>query len=203
MASSTALYDEILDLEEETWKALQRQGSDLLPFLTRDCIMQFPMGLKVTSRTEPSVQDILHSPAFVPWKTFRLSKVDVTPVGSEGAVISYRAIATRPPAAKEDTQDLDFDALCSSVWRFENGKWMVSFETGSEMLRCGSDVFADVFPSADHVCLNGGGSRLHGHFRMGKFVLEKQGVYEVATRCVCCGLSCWRGEFVWIFWRNM
>ncbi|KAF2168094.1 hypothetical protein M409DRAFT_21539 [Zasmidium cellare ATCC 36951] len=127
MASSTALYDEILDLEEETWKALQRQGSDLLPFLTRDCIMQFPMGLKVTSRTEPSVQDILHSPAFVPWKTFRLSKVDVTPVGSEGAVISYRAIATRPPAAKEDTQDFDFDALCSSVWRFENGKWMMCF----------------------------------------------------------------------------
>lgn len=126
MASSTDLYDEILALEEETWKALKRNGADLLPFLSRDCIMQFPMGLKVTSRTEPSVHDILHSPAFVPWKTFRLSKVDVTPVGTEGAVISYRAVATRPPAAKEDTRDMEFDALCSSVWRLENDKWMVS-----------------------------------------------------------------------------
>ncbi|EME48255.1 hypothetical protein DOTSEDRAFT_42490 [Dothistroma septosporum NZE10] len=81
------------------------------------------MGMKVSARTEPSVQEILHSPAFVPWKTFDLRNIDVTPVGPEGAVISYRAIATRAPASKDDPRDVEFDALCSSTWRFEDGKW--------------------------------------------------------------------------------
>lgn len=97
----------------------------MLPFITKDCIMQFPMGLKVTSTTEPSVEDILHSPAFVPWKSFELENVDVLPVGPDGAVITYLARATRPPAGREDTRDVGFEALCSSVWRLEGGKWMM------------------------------------------------------------------------------
>ena len=95
----------------------------MVPYITRDCIMQFPLGLKLTSTSEPSVQDILHSPAFVPWKSFELLKVDVTPVGADGAVISYFARATRPPAGPEDDRDVEFDALCSSVWRKEEGRW--------------------------------------------------------------------------------
>lgn len=85
----------------------------------------FPMGMKITADTEPSVQEILHSKAFVPWKTFELSKVDVTPIGEEGAVISYKAIATRVSTGKEEERDAVFDALCSSVWRLEDGKWMM------------------------------------------------------------------------------
>lgn len=119
-----SLHEEILDLEERTWRALQRQGTDLLPFLTKDAIFMFPTGMKVTADTEPSVEDILHSTAFVPWKKFDLSKVDVTPIGSEGAVITYRAVATRVPTEKED-EDAVFDAICSSVWRWEDGKWMM------------------------------------------------------------------------------
>jgi hypothetical protein len=125
--SSASLFDQILDLEEQTWQALQSDGTALMPFLTKDAIFQFPMGLKVTSRSEPSVQEILHSPAFVPWKTFELSKVDVTFVGPEGAVISYRAVATRASADPKDDGDATFDALCSSVWRLEAGKWMMCF----------------------------------------------------------------------------
>ncbi|KXT14870.1 hypothetical protein AC579_764 [Pseudocercospora musae] len=126
--ASDSLHDTILDLEESTWRALQRTGADLVPYLSKDCIMQFPMGLKVTSNTEPSVQDILHSPAFVPWKTFNLRKVDVTPVGRDGAVISYQAIASRgmPPDSKDD-REVGFDALCCSVWRMEGGNWMLCF----------------------------------------------------------------------------
>ncbi|KAI5367955.1 Putative NTF2-like domain superfamily protein [Septoria linicola] len=123
----SSLYDQILGLEESTWRALQSNGAALVPFLTKDAIMQFPMGLKVSSKTEPSVQDILHSSAFVPWKQFKLKKVDVTPVGAEGAVISYRAIATRASADPKDTRDAEFDALCSSVWRKEGGTWMMCF----------------------------------------------------------------------------
>lgn len=69
MASST-LHDTILDLETATWKALQTTGSAMTPYCSKDCIMQFPLGLKLTATSKPSVQDILHSPAFVPWKTF-------------------------------------------------------------------------------------------------------------------------------------
>jgi hypothetical protein len=125
--ASAALHDQILDLEEATWRALQHRGADLIPYLSRDCIMQFPMGLKVTAQTEPSVHEILHSPAFVPWKTFALRKVDVTAVGLEGAVISYRAVATRASADPQDPGDAGFEALCASVWRMEAGKWMMCF----------------------------------------------------------------------------
>lgn len=124
---SSSLYDQILNLEESTWIALQTSGAALVPYLTKDAIMQFPMGLKVTSKTEPSVQDILHSPAFVPWKRFKLRKVDVTPVGPDGAVISYQATATRASADPKDTRDAEFDALCCSVWRKEGGSWMMCF----------------------------------------------------------------------------
>lgn len=123
--TSSSLQDDILNLEERTWRALQRQGADLLPFLTKDAIFMFPMGMKVTADTKPSMQEILHSKAFVPWKTFELSKIDVTPIGPEGAVITYRAISTRVPTGQEDDNDAIFDALCSSVWRYESGKWMM------------------------------------------------------------------------------
>jgi len=70
----------------------------MVPYLSADCIMMFPLGLKLSSKSERSVKEILHSPAFVPWKSFDLSKVDVTPIGREAAVISYLATAMRPPA---------------------------------------------------------------------------------------------------------
>lgn len=126
--ASTHLYDEIRRLEEKTWEALQKNGAALTPYLTKDAIMQFPMGMKVTAHTEPSIRDILHSEAFVPWKTFSLRKIDVTPVGIDGAVISYLANATRPAIGPEaDGPDVPFEALCSSVWRKEGGDWFMCF----------------------------------------------------------------------------
>ncbi|RMY40510.1 hypothetical protein D0865_12539 [Hortaea werneckii] len=115
----------IRDLEEATWRALQKSGKAMIPYITDDCIMQFPMGMKLTADSEPSTTDILYSPAFVPWKSFELSKVDVLPVGREGAVINYLARATRPPSGpaqgrdEEEEEDVEFEALCSSVWRWE------------------------------------------------------------------------------------
>ena len=60
----------LMDLEEATWRALQTSGSAMIPFITSDCIMQFPMGMKLTPESDPSVSDVLHSDAFVPWKKF-------------------------------------------------------------------------------------------------------------------------------------
>ena len=124
--SSSRFRDEIEDLERATWRALQHSGASLVPYLTTDCIMQFPLGMKLTSRTEPSVQDILHSPAFIPWKTYKFSKVDVTSAGPDAAVMSYLVEATRPPAGPEE-EDVPFEALCCSVWRVEEGRWKMCF----------------------------------------------------------------------------
>ncbi|RMX87208.1 hypothetical protein D0869_02526 [Hortaea werneckii] len=121
----------IRDLEEATWRALQKSGKAMIPYITDDCIMQFPMGMKLTADSEPSTTDILYSPAFVPWKSFELSKVDVLPVGREGAVINYLARATRPPSGPaqgredEEEEDVEFEALCSSVWRWEGNRTFV------------------------------------------------------------------------------
>lgn len=88
--------------------------------------MQFPLGMKVTATSEPSVQDILRSPAFIPWKSYELSKIDVQPVGNGAAIISYLARATRP-AQDETDVDFGFEALCCSVWRLVEGKYYLCF----------------------------------------------------------------------------
>lgn len=116
----------IEDLEDETWQALKRSGAAMVPYLTDDCVMQFPLGMKLTRDTTPSVQDILHSPAFVPWKSYRLSKVDITPIGKDGAVISYQVKAARVAADPED-DDVKFEALCCSVWRLEGDSFRMCF----------------------------------------------------------------------------
>lgn len=121
----------IEDLEEETWQVLRRSGAAMVPYLAPDCIMQFPLGMKLTRDTIPSVQDILHSPAFVPWKNYRMSKIDVTPVGKDGAVISYMVHATRVAADPKD-DDVTFEALCCSVWRMnDDGKFKMCFHQQS------------------------------------------------------------------------
>ncbi|KAK5173021.1 uncharacterized protein LTR77_003143 [Saxophila tyrrhenica] len=116
----------IIDLEEATWRALQKTGEGMIPFITDDCIMQFPLGMKVTSRSEPSVHEILRSPAFIPWKSFELSKIDVQPLGKDAAIVSYLARATRPAQDPED-KDTAFEALCSSVWRWDGEKFALCF----------------------------------------------------------------------------
>lgn len=121
----------LIDLEEETWRALQSSGSAMIPFITSDCIMQFPMGMKLTSTSDPSVSDVLHSEAFVPWKSFELLDIDVTPMGvgedgkQVGGVVSYLVQAMRK--ATRDGGEVEFDALCSSVWRWNGEEYKMCF----------------------------------------------------------------------------
>lgn len=97
-----ALTDIIASLEDQTWKVQSKGGSDLLPFLSSDCVMAFPFGMKISTGTEPSIKDVMTSDAFLPWKSYRLSEVIVTPMGSDGAVISYKVKATRPDPERPD-----------------------------------------------------------------------------------------------------
>ena len=128
-AMTKELRTRIIDLEEATWRALQKSGEALMPFITDDCIMQFPLGMKLTDKSEPAVKDILHSKAFVPWKSFELRNLDVQPVG-DGAVCSYLAQATRPPVV-EGGKDVPFEALCCTVWRWDGEKFSMCFHQQS------------------------------------------------------------------------
>ncbi|KAK5228339.1 hypothetical protein LTR72_002222 [Exophiala xenobiotica] len=122
------LTDVILDLEDKTWRALMDTGTALLPFLSPECIMLFPMGLKISAKTEPSIEDVMKSEAFVPWRRYRLSEVEVRPLGPEAAIITYRVNATRQHITHDDDQRQDeFSALISSTWRKdpEAGRWLM------------------------------------------------------------------------------
>ncbi len=107
------------------------------------------MGIKVSAKTEPSLEDVMKSEAFIPWQRYRLSDVDVTPLGTEAAVITYRVQATRQSITSDSSDDSsdddddddearnektrhetpgdDFRALVSSTWRRdpEAGKWLM------------------------------------------------------------------------------
>ena len=88
--------------------------------------MQFPLGMKLTATSEPSVLDVLHSEAFIPWKSFELLNIDVQPAGEGAAIVSYLAVATRPPV-EEGEKDSGFEALCCSVWRWDGEKFAMCF----------------------------------------------------------------------------
>lgn len=120
MANTSAppdpLHDLILGLEDQTWKALQRDGAALIPFLSKECQMLFPMGVYVTAYSNPNLKEVMTSEAFVPWKTYRIENVKVTELGPDVASITYRVEAYRPKiGAPDDGQP--FRALISSVWR--------------------------------------------------------------------------------------
>ena len=118
----------IVNLEDATWRALSTQGTALLPFLSRDCTMLLPLGMKLTHTSTPSLQDVMTSEGYIPWKSYKMSDVKVTPLGHEAAVITYVAEATRPPMEEGD-DEMPFKALIGSVWRFERegSKWLMAF----------------------------------------------------------------------------
>jgi hypothetical protein len=125
--AAARLTETVYQLEDQTWRALQQNGSMLLPFLSVDCVMQFPMGLRVSVVTDPSIKDIMLSSAFIPWLKYILTDVKVTDLGREAALITYTADALRPPL--EGTKNVEFHALCSSIWKLdaEAERWLLCF----------------------------------------------------------------------------
>ena len=124
--SAKEVTNVITRLEHETWRALSKTGGDMLPYLASDCTMLFPLGLKVTNTSEPSLRDILTSEAFIPWETYKLSDINVIILGKHSAAICYRVEATRPPLPGME-EDVVFKALITSVWRNDRdeGAWLL------------------------------------------------------------------------------
>ena len=111
-----SLHYTILELEDATWKALQKNGAALIPFLSKDCIMLFPLGMKVSATTEPDLKEVMNSDAFVPWQSYHMSDVEVTELAENAAVISYKVKAKRLAINAPD-DGASFHALISSTWR--------------------------------------------------------------------------------------
>lgn len=124
-ATTDPLHDMILDLEDQTWKALQRDGAALIPFLSREAQMLFPMGVYVTATTSPNLKEVMTSEAFIPWRTYDMSEVKVTELGPDAACITYRVKALRPNVGAAD-DGLPFRALVTSIWRRQHGAdWLM------------------------------------------------------------------------------
>lgn len=124
-ATTDPLHDMILEKEDQTWKALQREGALLIPFLSKDCQMLFPMGVLVTATSNPNLKEVMTSEAFIPWKTYDMDQVTVTELSPDAAMITYRVTALRPKVgAPDDGQP--FKALITSVWRRNPGAdWLM------------------------------------------------------------------------------
>lgn len=122
--SNSILNSTITALEHDTWAAMQSSGSALLPYLSPRCVLLFPMGLKVSTGTTPSIDEVLHSDAFVPWQSYTMKDVEVLEIGTTGAVITYEVSAIRPPLGVGGREE-KFRALISSTWTLdeEKGKW--------------------------------------------------------------------------------
>lgn len=110
------LEEMIITLEDATWKVMEDNAPDLQRFLTDDCIFLFAGGLKLSRDTEPTLVESLKSEAYVPWTGHEMTDIDITFIGGEGAIISYKVEATRPSIDDPD-EDAVFTALVSSTWR--------------------------------------------------------------------------------------
>ena len=109
------LKEEIIFVESQTWEALKQSGLALLPFLAPDCAMMFPGGTIFDACSEPTLKDLLGRKDMKPWIHYKMSDIRVLPLGSEAAAICYSVVAHR--------EDLEYEALISSVWRRYGGSW--------------------------------------------------------------------------------
>src|SRR6266705_2358670 len=91
MTDRDALRQDLLDLERRGWDALcsvngARFYDDLM---TDDALMVFP-GTVMTKR-----ESVAAIAAERPWTDYRIEDARVLPVGDRGAIVKYRAVASR------------------------------------------------------------------------------------------------------------
>ncbi|HEU4655710.1 MAG TPA: nuclear transport factor 2 family protein [Steroidobacteraceae bacterium] len=104
---------ELIDLEEQGWRALSTQGDAAAKFyacvLRDDAVMLFPGGLRIEGR-----DSILQSLAAQPWRSFQIEDSRVISLGEDSAVVIYKVTAQR------DGSD-PYAALISSTYVNEKG----------------------------------------------------------------------------------
>jgi hypothetical protein len=85
---------ELLDLEEQGWRALSTEGDAGKKFyasiLREDAVMLFPGGMRIEGR-----DSILDSLGAQPWQSFRIDNPKVTSLGERAATLTYQVTAQR------------------------------------------------------------------------------------------------------------
>jgi hypothetical protein len=110
------LEEMITVLEDATWKVMEDRATDLEKFITNDCLFLFAGGLRLGQDTKPTLRESLRSETYIPWNGHKMSDIEITLVGGDGAIITYKVEATRSPLDDQEEEDV-FRALVSSTWR--------------------------------------------------------------------------------------
>lgn len=110
--SSAAIQHDLVDLERRGWEALTSPNGAAFyaEVLSDDAVMVFPD--LVLTRQE-SLSAIAGA---APWSSFSLEDVHVLPIGAEGGIVTYRAVAERAGGST-------YDALMTSVYAKRDGAW--------------------------------------------------------------------------------
>lgn len=85
---------QLIDLEEQGWRALSTQGDAAKTFyadvLREDAVMLFPGGMRIVGR-----ERILQSLGSQPWESFRIEEPNVLPLTADAATLVYKVTAQR------------------------------------------------------------------------------------------------------------
>lgn len=86
--------DELIDLEQQGWKALSTEGDAGKKFYTsilrEDAVMLFPGGIYIEGR-----ESILQSLGSQPWESFNIESPQVVSLTSNASTLVYRVTAYR------------------------------------------------------------------------------------------------------------
>jgi hypothetical protein len=108
---------DLIDLEHAGWRALSSGGEAATRFfgevLATEVVMLLPGGLAITDR-----QQAIDSMGGAAWDGFELSDERVHALADTCAVVTYRASAHRG--------DQDYDALSSSTYVLDGGRWRLA-----------------------------------------------------------------------------
>jgi hypothetical protein len=119
--------EELLELERRTWSALtseQDSGAFYDRVLSHDMVLILP-GM-VLDRSE-TLESWVGS---VPWRDFEIDDVRAMSLGRSAALLTYRVTARRA------TDAASYRALCTSVYRMVDGRWLLAFQQQTPLSNC-------------------------------------------------------------------
>ena len=107
---------ELIELEEQGWRALSTEGDAGKKFyasvLREDAVMLFPGGMRITGR-----ERILESLGTQPWESFQIENPAAIPLGANVATLVYTVKAQRKGSEP-------YVALISSTY-VHDGAWQL------------------------------------------------------------------------------
>lgn len=121
------MENQILEIEKKYWKAMEDHDFETVKSLTRfPCITAGKDGVR--SIDEPSFRKMFESGANASWKVLDISAVE-SQVYADSAVIAYQIELER----SKEGQSSSMKCACTSTWIKENGSWLCTMHTESDL----------------------------------------------------------------------